>query len=112
MYNKPNRKIHSLSDLRRRKEMLQLEMEVTRKAIGTGLKNTQASVKNTFIRAVLIPLGAGGLAALLYKEPEEQAGKPAWLLFLQQMMQKINEQFETPPHDEPVPQAEQQPPSE
>lgn len=112
MYNKPNRKIHSLSDLRRRKDMLQLEMEVTRQAIGSGLKNTQSAVKNTFIRNVLIPLGAGGLAALLFKEPEEQAGKPAWLLFLQQMMQKINEQFEMPPNREASPQAEQQPPAE
>ncbi len=49
-HDKPNRQIHSLSDLRRRKELLKLEMKVTRQAIGAGFKNTEATVKSNIIR--------------------------------------------------------------
>lgn len=107
---KNRREIHSLSDLRRRKEMLRLEMKVTRQAIGAGLKNTEATVKNNIIRKILIPIGAGGLASMLYNESKTDAGKPSWLLFLQQMLDKINEHYQAP-EEKSAPAEEQQPPS-
>lgn len=108
-HEKLNRQIHSLSDLRRRKELLKLEMKVTRQAIGAGFKNTEATVKSNIIRKILIPLGAGGLASMLYKESAASAGKPSWLLFLEQMLEKVNEHY-TPPADEAAPAEEQQTP--
>jgi hypothetical protein len=104
------REIRSLSDLRRRKEMLRLEMKVTRQAIGSGLKNTEATVKSNIIRKILIPIGAGGLASMLYNERKTDADRPSWLLFLQQMLDKINEHYEAPIQEEP-PFEDQQPPS-
>lgn len=109
-HEKPNRQINSLSDLRRRKELLKLEMKVTRQAIGAGFKNTEATVKSNIIRKILIPLGAGGLASMLYRESAASADKPSWLLFLEQMLEKVNEHY-TPPTDEAVPAEEKPPPS-
>lgn len=100
--------INSLSDLHRRKEMLRLEMKITRQAIGAGVKNTEVTVKSNIIRKVLIPLGAGGLASILYDESQTDADKPSWLLFLQQMVNKINEYYEVPVQEDTSAQKEQQ----
>ncbi|MEQ8705231.1 MAG: hypothetical protein RIC19_14995 [Phaeodactylibacter sp.] len=107
---KPNIEIKSLSDLHRRKELLKLEMKVTRQALGAGFKNTEATIKSNIIRKILIPLGAGGLASMLYNESAGSADKPSWLLFLDQMLSKINEHYTPPSDDGEASEEEQQPP--
>lgn len=104
--DKTKREIHSLSDLHRRKEMLRLEMKVTRQAIGAGIKNTETTIKSNIIRKVLIPIGAGGLASMLYNESKMSADKPSWLLFLQQMLDKVNEHYNPPPAPEAAQESE------
>jgi hypothetical protein len=103
---KPN-KIHSLSALRQRRKELEMEMQVTRQAIGHSIKKTEYDARSFVVKNVLIPVGAGGLAAFLFSKDDikyETDERPAWLVFLQQMMDVVNERFNPePPPEEPAP---------
>ena len=90
---KSHTSINSLSELRQRKEMLKLEMKITRQSIGTSIKHTEDTIKSNILRKIIVPLGAGSLASMLFKEHQMDEEKPSWLLFLQQMLEKINEYY-------------------
>jgi len=108
-------KINSISALRQRRKELEIEMQLTRQAIGHSVKKTEYEARGFLVKNILIPIGAGGLAAILFNKDNikyETDERPAWLIFLQQMMDVINERF-TPskPAEESEPQP-QQPPAE
>jgi len=87
-------KIHSISSLRQRRKELEMEIEVTRQAIEHSVKKTEYSTRSFFIKSVLVPLGAGGLAALLFrKESFQEDERPAWVIFLQKLTDMVNQKF-------------------
>lgn len=89
-----SKNIQNLSDLRRRKEILKLEMKVTQQAIRNTTKQAEDRLKDRLIKGVLIPIGAGGLASLLFQQKEgAQEHRPSWLAFLKQLVDKIDERF-------------------
>jgi hypothetical protein len=109
-----SRKIHSISALRRRRKELEMEMKVTRQAIGHSIKKTEFNARSYAVKNILIPLGAGGLAALLFRKDDvsyQTDERPSWLIFLQKMMDVINERFSPTPAEE-VPVTEDQEPAE
>lgn len=80
-----------------------MEMKITRQAIGHSVKNTEFNARSYIVKNLLIPLGAGGLAALLFRKEEvsyQTDERPSWLIFLQKMMDVINERFDTQPAEE------------
>ncbi|NBC09918.1 MAG: hypothetical protein GVY26_22245 [Bacteroidetes bacterium] len=108
------RKIHSISALRQRRKELEIEMQVTRQAIGHSVKKTEYEARGFLVKNILIPIGAGGLAAILFNKDNikyETDERPAWLVFLQQMMDVINERFSPSASAEEAPEP-QQPPTE
>lgn len=88
-----------------------MEMEVTRQAIEHSVKKTEYSARSFFIKSILVPLGAGGLAALLFrKESFQEDERPAWVIFLQKLTDMVNQRFaaaeEEPPPREESPEEE------
>lgn len=103
------RKIQSIASLRKRREELELEMKLTHQAIGHSIKKTEYDARSFLVKNILIPLGAGGLAAILFNKDDiryQTDERPAWLVFLEKMMDVINERFS------PAPPAEEQPPKQ
>ena len=73
--------INGLADLRRRKEELRLEMKITRMGLVQSLRQSRRETKRAFINGVLVPLGIGSLASLVFSKRPEDGAKPDWLAF-------------------------------
>ena len=58
------REINSLSDLRKEKEKLQLEMEVTRRAFSQKVGTMQNKINQYVLKGILVPAGVAGISAL------------------------------------------------
>ncbi len=86
--------INGLADLRRRKEELRLEMRITRMGLFQSLRQTSRETKRAFVNGVLIPLGVGGLASLVFTKHPENGKKPDWLLFAEQAVHTVGQFFD------------------
>ncbi len=88
--------INGLAELRRRREELRLEMKITRQGLFQSLRQTRRETKRAFINGVLIPLGIGSLASLVFSKQTEEGKKPDWLLFAEQAVNTVGQFFEKP----------------
>ncbi|MCB0589154.1 MAG: hypothetical protein KDD06_27945 [Phaeodactylibacter sp.] len=88
--------INGLADLRRRKEELRLEMKVTRMGLFHSLRQTGREARRAFITGVLVPLGIGSLASLIFSKQPDDGKKPEWLLFAEQALHTVGQFFEGP----------------
>ena len=86
--------INGLADLRRRKEELRLEMRITRMGLQQSLRQSGQETKRAFINGILVPLGIGGLASLVFSKQPEEGNKPDWLLFAEQAVKTVGQFFE------------------
>lgn len=86
--------INGLAELRRRREELRLEMKITRQGLFQSLRQTRRETKRAFINGVLIPLGIGSLASLVFNKQTEEGKKPDWLLFAEQAVNTVGQFFE------------------
>ena len=87
--------INGLADLRRRKEELRLEMKITRMGLFQSLRESRRETKRAFINGVLVPLGIGSLASLVFSKVPEDGRKPDWLTFAEQAVHTIGQFFES-----------------
>lgn len=87
--------INSLSDLRRRRELLRLEIKVAEESIGRSFKQTEYRIKDAVIRNLLIPLGVGSIAAVFFRDESTEwaRDKPQWLVFLRQLVDTVDQRF-------------------
>ena len=97
--------INGLADLRRRKEELRLEMKITRMGLFQSLRQTRRETKRAFINGVLVPLGIGSLASLVFSKRPEDGAKPDWLAFAEQAVHTVGQFFE--PQEAPNGQPEE-----
>ena len=106
-----SRKIHSISELRRRREELKTEMAVTRQAIYHSTKKTEYSTRNFVVKNLLIPLGAGGLASLIFNTANwKEDERPGWVIFLQKVTDMVNQRFGSEDSKSAEPQTAPTPP--
>ena len=105
--------IHSINELRRRRKELETEMAITRQAIYHSVKKTEYSTRNFVVKNLLIPLGAGGLASLIFNSTNwKEDERPAWVIFLQKVTDMVNQRFGSESNEQTAQQAAPTPPPE
>ncbi len=87
--------INGLADLRRRKRELLLEMKITRQSLFQSLRQTRREARRAFVNGVLVPLGVGSIASVVFNSRSGDGSKPDWLLFAEQAIHTMGQFFDS-----------------